>query len=73
MKKRIITNQTINSFKNYLIENEKATATIEKYMRDIHLFVEYVADKLLTVLLLSIPLIPAPVLQSIALPALSWL
>ena len=45
MKKRIITNQTINSFKNYLIENEKATATIEKYMRDIHLFVEYATDK----------------------------
>ena len=45
MKKRIITNQTINSFKNHLIENEKATATIEKYMRDIHLFVEYATDK----------------------------
>ena len=45
MKKRIITNQTINSFKDYLIENEKATATIEKYMRDIHLFVEYATDK----------------------------
>lgn len=45
MKKRIITNQTINSFKNHLIENEKASATIEKYMRDIHLFVEYATDK----------------------------
>ena len=44
-EKRIITNQTINSFKNHLIENEKATATIEKYMRDIHLFVEYATDK----------------------------
>ena len=47
MKKRIITNQSKNLFKNYLIENEKATATIEKYMRDIHLFVEYATDKLL--------------------------
>ena len=45
MKKRIITNQSKNLFKNYLIENEKATATIEKYMRDIHLFVEYATDK----------------------------
>lgn len=45
MKKRIITNQTTNSFKNHLIENEKATATIEKYMRDIGKFTEYVADK----------------------------
>ena len=45
MKKRIITNQTTNSFKNHLIENEKATATIEKYIRDIGKFTEYVADK----------------------------
>ena len=44
MKKRSVTNQTINSFKNYLIENEKATATIEKYMHDIRLFAEYVKD-----------------------------
>lgn len=45
MKKRIITNQSINSFENYLIENEKATATTQKYMRDIHLFIEYATDK----------------------------
>lgn len=44
MKKRIITNQTINSFKDYLIENEKAAATTQKYMRDIRLFIEYIAD-----------------------------
>ncbi len=47
MKKRSITNQTINSFKNYLIENEKAPATIEKYMRDIRCFVEYAAECML--------------------------
>ena len=41
MKKRIITNQTIKSFKKYLLENEKASATIEKYMRDIGCFAEY--------------------------------
>ena len=35
MKKRIITNQTIKSFEKYLIENEKAEATIQKYMHDI--------------------------------------
>ncbi len=45
MKKRIITNQATNSFKNHLIENEKATATIEKYMRDIRRFTEYAADR----------------------------
>ncbi len=45
MKKRIITDQTIFSFEKYLIENEKATATIEKYIRDIRLFAEYSIDK----------------------------
>ena len=32
MKKRTITNQTIKSFERPLIENEKAEATIQKYM-----------------------------------------
>ena len=45
MKKRIITNQKISSFEKYLIENEKAEATIQKYMHDIRCFVEYVADQ----------------------------
>ena len=47
MKKRIITNQTIKSFERHLIENEKAEATIQKYMRDIRCFVEYAEDRLL--------------------------
>ena len=47
MKKRIITNQTINLFKKYLLENEKAEATIEKYMRDICCFAEYAAKRIL--------------------------
>lgn len=47
MKKRIITNQTINSFEKYLIENEKAEATVQKYMRDIRCFAEYAADRTL--------------------------
>ena len=47
MKKRIITNQTINSFKNYLVENEKSTATIDKYMRDIRCFSEYSTECIL--------------------------
>ncbi len=45
MKKRIITNQTTNSFKDYLFENEKAAATTQKYMRDIHLFGQYAAGR----------------------------
>lgn len=47
MQKRIITNQTINSFEKYLIENEKADATIQKYMRDLRCFVEYAAKRIL--------------------------
>ena len=45
MKKRIITNKTIILFKNYLFENEKSTATIDKYIRDIRKFTEYALDK----------------------------
>ena len=46
MKKRMITNQTMHSFKNYLLENEKAEATIQKYMYDIGCFMEYAADRI---------------------------
>ena len=45
MKKRTITNQKINAFEKYLIENEKAEATIQKYMHDIRCFIEYAADQ----------------------------
>lgn len=41
MKKRVITQQTLNRFKEYLVENEKAQATVQKYMRDIRYFIEY--------------------------------
>lgn len=44
MEKRIITIHLINSFKKYLIENEKAEATIQKYMHDIRLFSEFAAE-----------------------------
>lgn len=42
----MITNQTMHSFKNYLLENEKAEATIQKYMYDIGCFMEYAADRI---------------------------
>ncbi len=45
MKKRIITNQVLSSFEKFLIENEKAQATREKYMRDLRCFAEYVAER----------------------------
>ena len=47
MKKRIITKQTLKSFETYLVENEKAEATLQKYMHDIRCFVEYAADRIL--------------------------
>lgn len=43
MKKRIITNQTIKTFKRHLVENEKADATIQKYLHDLHCFAAFVA------------------------------
>ena len=36
-----ITKRTIESYKNYLIEEEKSSVTIEKYIRDITTFVNW--------------------------------
>ena len=36
-----ITKRTIEEYKNYLIEEEKSSVTIEKYIRDINTFVEW--------------------------------
>lgn len=41
MEKRIITKEMIRNFKNHLIEDEKSSATLEKYMRDVYTFNEY--------------------------------
>ena len=35
---KTITQELIGNFKNYLINEEKASATLEKYMRDITAF-----------------------------------
>ena len=45
MKRRRITDQKIRKFEIFLSENEKAEATIQKYMRDIHRFVAFVAER----------------------------
>lgn len=45
MKK--ITNELIKNFRRYLIEEEKAAATIEKYIRDINVFADWLGDKAL--------------------------
>ncbi len=44
MEKRI-TNQTINAFKTYLVENEKSEATVQKYMHDIRYFAVWVNNQ----------------------------
>ena len=43
MKK--ITNELIKKFRRYLIEEEKAAATVEKYIRDINVFADWLGDK----------------------------
>lgn len=45
MTKRIITAETIATFKKHLIEEEKSAATIEKYTRDVTAFSIFVADR----------------------------
>lgn len=42
---RIITNEMISNFKMYLYEEEKSDNTIEKYMRDIRFFREWLGGK----------------------------
>ena len=46
MKK--ITNERIIKFKNYLIEEERAEATVEKYIRDVMAFMEWLCGKEVT-------------------------
>ena len=42
---KIITNEIITKFKNYLTEEEKAKATIEKYIRDILAFMKWMCGR----------------------------
>ena len=35
MKKYVLTEQYIDNFRKYLVQDEKSKATIEKYIRDI--------------------------------------
>lgn len=44
MKKKIITANIISSFKKHLLENEKAEATVQKYIHDIGYFVDFALD-----------------------------
>lgn len=42
---KTVTNEIVNRFKVYLYEEEKSDNTIEKYMRDIRFFREWVGNK----------------------------
>mgnify|MGYP000870580906 FL=1 len=44
-KVKIITNELINNFKLYLYEEERSDNTIEKYMRDVRFFREWLQDR----------------------------
>ena len=45
MNEKIITNELINNFKIYLYEEERSDNTIEKYMRDIRFFREWLQGR----------------------------
>ena len=48
MEERKITNTQMESYHQYLIREEKSTATVEKYLRDARAFVVYVGDEVIT-------------------------
>ena len=45
MQKKVITNKALKRFKHYLYEEERSENTIEKYMRDIRSFCEWLQDR----------------------------
>ena len=45
VNKKIITNELINNFKFYFYEKERSGNTIEKYMRDIQIFREWLQGR----------------------------
>lgn len=48
MQERKITEKLIQTFHQYLIGEEKSTATVEKYLRDVRAFAVYVGEKSVT-------------------------
>ena len=40
-----ITAEQVTNFKNYLISEERSTATVEKYVRDINAFSEWLCGR----------------------------
>lgn len=48
MKGRFITGQTLEKFKQHMLENEKSAATVEKYLRDTAAFMVFLAEREVT-------------------------
>ena len=48
MNERILTETGITAFQKYLIMEEKSTATVEKYLRDVRAFFVYVGNMEIT-------------------------
>lgn len=48
MSERKLKEQQILSFHQYLIQEEKSTATVEKYLRDVRAFTVYIGDSVVT-------------------------
>ena len=48
MELRILTQTDIGKFRNYLLEDEKSKATVEKYLRDARAFLVYAGEKAVT-------------------------
>jgi len=48
MKTRVVTAKLLQQFQNYLVSEEKSTATVEKYMRDTRAFSAFAGDNIVT-------------------------
>ena len=48
MRNSILTSQHLVSFREYLAREEKSVATIEKYLRDVEMFLKYVGERKIT-------------------------
>ena len=48
MKEKTITEERMNLFREYLLQEEKSEATVEKYMRDIRFFAHFAGEEAVT-------------------------
>ena len=53
MKKYVLTEQHIENFRKYLVQDEKSKATIEKYIRDIMHLQAYLKNPIISIMRLK--------------------